>query len=185
MYLRSSSISRTLASKLLQAFSFSCNSFILLFIVIVFLVIFLPGLLILSSHGSHWRNTLFTWNSKMSTQLHLVCSISYPSWHDVCFCCSVMVIEDNNREDDAAGHHHHDAVEVRACTRDTDNTASVNILLRAANDPSVFTITAFSWLKAPTSGKGREGFQKKVWKCECPIRIGKLLNRMRLSQLAR
>ena len=48
-----------------------------------------------------------------------------------------MVIEDNNREDDAAGHHHHDAVEVRAWTRDTDNT--VNILLRAANDPSVFT----------------------------------------------
>ena len=59
-YLRSSSMSRTFASKLLQAFSFNWSSFILLFIVIVFLVIFLPGLLIRSSQGSHCRNTLLT-----------------------------------------------------------------------------------------------------------------------------
>ena len=58
--LRSSSISRTLASKLLQAFSFSWSSFILLFMLIVFRVIFFPGLLILRNHGSHWRKTLLT-----------------------------------------------------------------------------------------------------------------------------
>merc|ERR1719336_3324189 len=45
--LRSSSMSSTLASRLLQAFSFSWSSFILLFMLIVLRVIFLPGLLIL------------------------------------------------------------------------------------------------------------------------------------------
>lgn len=51
--LKSSSISRTLASKLLEERSFSSNSFILLFMRIVFRVIFLPGLLIPNIHGSH------------------------------------------------------------------------------------------------------------------------------------
>ena len=110
--LRSSSISRTLANKLLHAFSFRLNSFILFVMLIVFLiwiiiprwsqlishiwknwqwnfspmerklshfylhkttnndidfntflVIFFPGLLILSIHGIHCRNTDFTWKS--------------------------------------------------------------------------------------------------------------------------
>ena len=63
-HLRSSSMSRTLARRLLHAFSFSCSSFILLFMVIVFRVIFFPGLLILSSQGSHCKNTLFTWDKQ-------------------------------------------------------------------------------------------------------------------------
>ena len=65
LYLKSSSMSRTLAISLSQAFSFNWSSFILLFIVIVFLVIFFPGLLILNIQGSHCKNTLFTWNIKL------------------------------------------------------------------------------------------------------------------------
>ena len=75
-------MSRTFARRLLQAFSFSCSSFILLFIVIVFLVIFLPGLLILNIQGSHCRNTLFTWNKK-NLMLLGVKSILRKYWHKV------------------------------------------------------------------------------------------------------
>lgn len=56
---KSSSISNTLANSDLDDRSFSSSSFIRLVSIIVFLVIFLPGLCILNIHGSHCRNTDF------------------------------------------------------------------------------------------------------------------------------
>lgn len=58
---KSSSMSRTFASRLFDERSFSSSSFIRLFIRMVLRVIFLPGLLIPSIQGSHWRNTVFIW----------------------------------------------------------------------------------------------------------------------------
>lgn len=57
---KSSSMSRTLARRDLEDFSFKSNSFILFCIMIVFLVIFSPGLAIRSTHGIHWRNNVRT-----------------------------------------------------------------------------------------------------------------------------
>ncbi len=58
---KSSSMSRTLASKDLEDFSFRSSSFILFCIIIVFLVIFSPGLDIRRNQGIHWRNNTRTW----------------------------------------------------------------------------------------------------------------------------
>lgn len=58
---KSSSMSSTLASRLLDERSFSSNSFILLLIIIVLRVIFFPGRDIPRIQGSHCRNTLFIW----------------------------------------------------------------------------------------------------------------------------
>ena len=55
---KSSSMSSTLASKLLEDRSFSSNSFMRLLISIVLRVIFLPGRLMPSIQGSHCRNTV-------------------------------------------------------------------------------------------------------------------------------
>jgi hypothetical protein len=67
-HLKSSSMSRTLANRLLEVFSFISSSFILLFIMIVFLVIFFLGLFIRSSHGSQCRNTLSTSSLKIKSK---------------------------------------------------------------------------------------------------------------------
>lgn len=61
--LKSSSISNTLAKRDLEERSFSSNSRIRLDIIIVFLVIFFPGLDIRKIHGSHCRNTVFICNT--------------------------------------------------------------------------------------------------------------------------
>ena len=58
---KSSSISRTLASKDLEEFSFKSISFILFWIRIVFLVIFAPGRDMRKSQGIHWRKRSRTW----------------------------------------------------------------------------------------------------------------------------
>ena len=64
-YRKSSSMSSTLASKLLEVFSFNSNSRIRLVIIIVLRVIGFPGRCIRNIHGSHWRNSVRT------------CSIAY------------------------------------------------------------------------------------------------------------
>ena len=58
--LKSSSISRTLAKRLLEGGSIS---FILLWICIVFRLNFSPGRDIRKSQGIHWRNITRTWNT--------------------------------------------------------------------------------------------------------------------------
>lgn len=58
--LKSSSISSTLASRLLEDLSFRSSSFILFCIMIVFLVIFSPGRPIRRAHGIHCRKIHLT-----------------------------------------------------------------------------------------------------------------------------
>lgn len=58
--LKSSSISSTLANRLLEDLSFRSSSFILFCIMMVFRVIFSPGLPILRAQGIHWRKTHLT-----------------------------------------------------------------------------------------------------------------------------
>lgn len=65
-FLKSSSMSRTFASKLFDDRSFSSSSFILLFIIMVFRVIFFPGRLMPNIQGSHWRNTDLIWRSTIA-----------------------------------------------------------------------------------------------------------------------
>lgn len=69
---KSSSMSNTFANKLLDERSFNSNSFILLLINIVFLVIFLPGLDIPNIQGNHWRNTLLIWNTQHTSHELLI-----------------------------------------------------------------------------------------------------------------
>ena len=58
---KSSSMSRTLANRDLEDFSLRSSSFILFCIMMVFLVIFSPGLAILRTQGIHWRNNVLTY----------------------------------------------------------------------------------------------------------------------------
>ena len=60
VFLKSSSISSTLDNRDLEEVSFMSSSFILLAIMMVFLVIFSPGLLMWSNQGNHCRNTAWT-----------------------------------------------------------------------------------------------------------------------------
>ena len=115
IYLKSSSISKTLASKLLEDFSFISSSFILLFIIIVLRDIFFLGLFILSSQGSHCRKTLRTCKDCITAATVRAVLLTNPGWHVVSLRCPVVVVEDNNSEDHTAGHHHHDAVEICTC----------------------------------------------------------------------
>jgi hypothetical protein len=61
---KSSSMSNTLARRLLEDRSLSSISFMRLLIRIVFRVIFLPGRLIPSIHGNHCKKTLLTCKGK-------------------------------------------------------------------------------------------------------------------------
>lgn len=67
-FLKSSSMSSTLASKLLDERSFSSSSFIRLFIRIVLRVIFFPGRPILRNHGNHCKKTDLICNRKCQHQ---------------------------------------------------------------------------------------------------------------------
>ncbi len=58
--LKSSSMSRTLASSDFEDLSLRSNSFILFCIMIVFLVIFSPGRAMRRNQGIHWRKTVRT-----------------------------------------------------------------------------------------------------------------------------
>ena len=59
--LKSSSMSSTLARRDFELLSLRSSSFILFCIMMVFRVIFSPGLAIRRNQGSHWRNTVRTW----------------------------------------------------------------------------------------------------------------------------
>ena len=59
-YLKSSSMSRTLARSDLEDLACRSSSFILFWIMMVFRVIFSPGRPIRSTHGIHCRNTVRT-----------------------------------------------------------------------------------------------------------------------------
>ena len=61
MYLKSSSMSSTLASRLFDDLSFRSSSFILFCIIMVFLVIFSPGRPMRSAHGIHCRKMHLTY----------------------------------------------------------------------------------------------------------------------------
>ena len=88
-YRKSSSMSSTLASKLLEVFSFNSNSRIRLVIIIVLRVIGFPGRCIRNIQGSHWRNSVRTCSS-VHTQNFIRSSVdptdSYAMYYIVCTC---------------------------------------------------------------------------------------------------
>lgn len=112
-FLKSSSMSSTFASRLLDERSFSSSSFIRLFISIVLRVIFLPGRLMPSIQGSHCKNTDLIWKNKSVSTIGVVqknmcrfiqmCKshlpravravVTYPLWHLVNIRRSMVVIE--------------------------------------------------------------------------------------------
>lgn len=90
---KSSSMSRTLANRDLEDFSLRSSSFILFCIMMVFLVIFSPGLAILRIQGIHCRNNVLTYNISIINQEKFYISILSHIWHlqtqslyQICWC---------------------------------------------------------------------------------------------------
>ena len=52
--------------------------------------------------------------------------ISYPAWHLVSICLSVVVVEDHDGGHDTAGHHEHDAVKIGSCQTDQCYSSQLN-----------------------------------------------------------
>jgi len=68
-HLKSSSMSRTFANKLLELFSLSSSSFMRFVMRIVLRVMGLPGRFMRNSHGSHCRNNVRTYERRENEQI--------------------------------------------------------------------------------------------------------------------